>query len=135
MDSRAAGRAVLSLAEPAGDQGHVGGQLAQLVGGGVVRTGGLELAAHVDRDHLAAGGRQGLQDEQEVLFAPGIARYEQGRLPLAYPAGRERFERRELAAPAFDGQPPHPGGQLQGFWCTHRRPAYPGTLWLRLTEP
>ena len=78
----------MSFTQPAGDHGHVGGQRIELVGGGVIRARGLELATHVDRDHLAAGGRQGLQDEKEVLFAPGVARYEQGGLPLAYPAGR-----------------------------------------------
>src|SRR6185437_17170812 len=72
-------------AEPVRDQGHVRGQRGQLVRVSVVTAGGLELAAHVDRDYLPAGRGQRLQDEQEVLFAPGIAGYQQRGPPFTDP--------------------------------------------------
>ena len=77
------------------DRGDVGAKRGRGVAVRVVRAGCLELPAHVDRDHLTASVGQQVEDREEVFLAAGIARDEQGGVPLADPRGRRGLERRE----------------------------------------
>src|ERR1022692_1053953 len=121
--------------ELVGDHRHVRCQCGDVVGARVVGAGGLVLAPHVDGDHLAAGCRQQLEHREEVFFAPGVAGDEQGGLPLTHARSGQRFERGEAPPGSPERQAPYPGGQREGSWCTHRRPAYPASLEASLLQP
>jgi hypothetical protein len=68
----------------------------------------LELAAHVDRDHVPAVVGQQVQDGEEVFLAAGVAGDEQGGVPLAHPGRGRRLQGRERAAGGADGGTPNP---------------------------
>ena len=76
----------------------------------LVGAGRLELAAHVDRDHVTAVVGQQVQDGEEVFLAAGVPGDKQGGVPLAHPRGRRRLQSRERAAGGADGGRRTPSG-------------------------
>ena len=88
----------------------------------------LELAAHVDRDHVPAVVGQQVQDGEEVFLAAGVAGDEQGGVPLAHPGRGRRLQGRERAAGGADGGTPNPVRQLEGGWSAHSGEPYLATL-------
>ena len=110
------------------DRGDVRGERRRAVAVLMVRTGCLELPAHVDRDDLAASVGQQVEDGDEVFLAARIAGDEQGGVPLADPRGRRRLERRERAPAGVDRGAPYPVGQVKRGWCAHSGEPYLATL-------
>ena len=89
---------------------------------------GLELAAHVDRDHVPAVVGQQVQDGEEVFLAAGVAGDEQGGVPLAHPRRGRRLQGRERPAGGADGGTPNPVRQLEGGGSAHSGEPYLATL-------
>jgi hypothetical protein len=88
----------------------------------------LELAAHVDRDHVAAAVSQQVQDGEEVFLAAGVTGDEQGGLPFAHPGHRGRLQGRKRAPGGVDRGSPDPIRQIEGGWCAHSGEPYLATL-------
>jgi hypothetical protein len=110
------------------DRGDVRAEGRHGIAARIIGSRCLELAPHVDRDHLAAVGGQQVQDGDEVFLAAGVAGDEQGGLPLAHSERRNRLQGRERAPGGVDRGAPDPIGQIEGGWCAHSGELYLATL-------
>jgi hypothetical protein len=110
------------------DRGDVRSERRRGIAARIIGSRRLELAAHVDRDRVAAAVGQQVQDSEEVFLAAGVAGDEQGGFPLAYPGRRNRLQGRERAPGGVNRGSPDPVGQIEGGWCAHSGEPYLATL-------
>jgi hypothetical protein len=85
----------------------------------VVGAGRLVLAALVDGDHLAAGGREPFQHDDEVLLAARVTGNQDGRGTVSGSGDRYGLKRREHPSGGRDACSLDAFWQLEGGWSGH----------------